>query len=257
VPWDARTSGEPLIAVFPESIVVVRELNEEFEVPSLVAYEYDRATGEKTNELGVRRATGRHSKRPMRIIGSNDGTLYIQHDLCWFAAYVELEQELVLRADVDDLCGADVELVRAVPGGLEVRGSIELETRAADAVFPTVDFVYDGTLSDGSSETARVMRISRMDQREAGRSWTVALESVTQDGARRALTHLAAHRGGAAAVFSDGRSSLLAVLDADPTGEHEVYALGDWKVAGIDEEGAVLWRQSAYDLGIEIARLPG
>ncbi|MDQ3312309.1 MAG: hypothetical protein M3517_09405 [Actinomycetota bacterium] len=53
-------------------------------------------------------------------------------------------------------------------------------------------------------------------------------------------------------AFTNGRApSTLVVLDDEPT----AYGLSGWNVAGMDQAGVVLWRATANDTGIELARL--
>lgn len=251
VPSDVDPAAAPLIAVFPDELLVLRELRfTAAESGALVGYSYDRTSGEKIFEMVIEGV----SERPLRAFGSADGVLYLQLERCMYGAFVQRSGAYRLTDQwSSDQCrhGLLGELVRAVPGGLEVDGSVVLASPR-----PPVEQEHV-TLEDlGRFPPGRVLRIGRQDA--LGHEWVAWLievntESDAQPPAR--VSHLAVSPRGATLIIEDGSlEPTLIVLDR--AGLSRSYVLGDWAIAGIDERGAVFWRQTDDDRGIELARLP-
>ncbi|MDQ3177799.1 MAG: META domain-containing protein [Actinomycetota bacterium] len=256
VPSDARTYGEPLIALFPDSILVVREIVFEERAPAtIVGYRYDRETGEKTGEFAVGADVEGGLPRPVRIFGSAKDVLYVQLFACSFLAFGEAtDGEYDLLARVDDVCPDDRALIRVVRDGLEVDGRVVLDSPRTTDSSPGASFPRWPVAVRGPDTGSIGVAIERVDSAGPLHSWTLSVQSDGAGGAGVFFTHVAPYQGGVAVGMLNGKTTpVLATLDGH--GSDEVVDLGDWTIAGIDQAGAVFWRVTANDTGIELARL--
>ena len=256
VPSDAQKYGEPLIALFPDSILAVREIVFEERAPAtIVGYRYDRETGEKTGEFAVGADVEGGLPRPVRIFGSENGVLYVQLFACSFLAFGEAaDGEYDLLARVDDVCPDDRALIRVVPDGLEVDGRVVLDSPRTTDRSPGASFPRWPVADRGPDTGSIGVAIERVDTAGPLRSWMLSVQSDGAGGPGVFFTHIAPFQGGVAVGMLNGKTTpVLATLDGN--GNNVVVDLGDWTIAGIDDEGGVFWRETANDTGIELARL--
>jgi hypothetical protein len=256
VPSDAQTYGEPLIALFPDSILVVREIVfEERAPPTIVGYRYDRETGEKTGEFAVGADVEGGLPRPVRIFGSENEVLYVQLLSCSFLAFGETAKgEYGLLARVDDVCPDDRALIRVVGDGLEVDGRAVMDSPRTTVRSPGASFPRWPVADRGPDTGSIGVAIERVDTAGPLRSWMLSVQSDGAGGPGAFFTHVEPYQGGVAVGMLNGKTTpVLATLDGD--GNNDVVDLGEWTIAGIDQAGAVFWRETANDTGIELARL--
>lgn len=242
VPSDAFTSGLPLLAIFPDSVLVVRELFEDAEPPSLVGFEFDRVTGEKTGEFALVRPDG-DRRRPLRVWGSSNGALYVQTGACSFLAYQKSAPGMYEVADRADNphCGTDPRRTIWVDvDGLQLDGM---------TLLPPAGPVHHTARIEVDREPGALEVIRRETLDESERTWRVQLGSGADD---VVVSDVGLLGDGIGIAFTSGSApSTLVVLDDEPT----AYGLSGWNVAGMDQAGVVLWRETANDKGIELGRL--